>query len=47
MPILETRAITGGVDTHPDKHVATALKSVGESLASRTPTNGLTTIGAS
>jgi transposase len=29
MPIVETRAITGGVDTHADKHVAAALDPVG------------------
>jgi hypothetical protein len=25
LPIVETRAITGGVDTHADVHVAAAL----------------------
>jgi hypothetical protein len=29
MPIVETRAITGGVDTHADTHVAAALDPVG------------------
>jgi transposase len=29
LPIVETRAITGGVDTHPDVHVAAALDPVG------------------
>jgi transposase len=29
MPIVETRAITGGVDTHADMHVAAALDPVG------------------
>ena len=29
MPIVETRAITGGVDTHADVHVAAALDSIG------------------
>jgi transposase len=29
MPIVETRTITGGVDTHADKHVAAALDPVG------------------
>src|SRR6266568_2935944 len=28
MPIVETRAITGGVDTHADTHVAAALDPV-------------------
>ena len=27
--IVETRAITGGVDTHADTHVAAALDSIG------------------
>ncbi|HXZ69771.1 MAG TPA: transposase [Streptosporangiaceae bacterium] len=29
MPIVETRAITGGVDTHADVHVAAALDPIG------------------
>jgi len=29
MPIVETRAITGGVDTHADTHVAAALDPIG------------------
>ena len=29
MTIVETRAITGGVDTHADTHVAAALDPVG------------------
>jgi transposase len=29
MPIVGTRVITGGVDTHADKHVAAALDPVG------------------
>jgi transposase len=29
MTIVETRAITGGVDTHSDTHVAAALDPVG------------------
>ncbi len=29
LTIVETRAITGGVDTHADTHVAAALDSVG------------------
>jgi transposase len=29
MTIVETRAVTGGVDTHLDVHVAAALDSVG------------------
>jgi len=33
--IVETRAITGGVDTHADSHVATALDPVGGLLGVR------------
>src|SRR2546423_14914546 len=29
MTIVETRAVTGGVDTHADVHVAAALDSIG------------------
>jgi transposase len=29
MTIVETRAITGGVDTHADMHVAAALDAIG------------------
>ena len=29
MTIVETRAITGGVDTHADMHVAAALDPIG------------------
>jgi len=29
MAIVETRAITGGVDTHADMHVAAALDPIG------------------
>ncbi|HEV2244426.1 MAG TPA: hypothetical protein VGR98_25535 [Streptosporangiaceae bacterium] len=29
MTIVETRAVTGGVDTHADVHVAAALDPVG------------------
>jgi hypothetical protein len=29
MTIVETRAITGGVDTHADVHVAAALDPIG------------------
>jgi transposase len=29
MTIVETRAVTGGVDTHADTHVAAALDAVG------------------
>ncbi len=29
LPIVETRAITGGVDTHADMHVAAALDPIG------------------
>ena len=35
MPIVETRAITGGVDTHADTHVAAALDPVGGLLGVR------------
>jgi transposase len=35
MPIVETRAITGGVDTHADVHVAAALDSIGGLLGVR------------
>jgi transposase len=35
MPIVETRAITGGVDTHAGKHVAAALDPVGGLLGVR------------
>ena len=35
MTIVETRAITGGVDTHADMHVAAALDSVGGLLGVR------------
>jgi transposase len=29
MPIVESRAVIGGVDTHLDAHVATALDGIG------------------
>jgi hypothetical protein len=35
LPIVETRAITGGVDTHADVHVAAALDPVGGLLGVR------------
>src|SRR6476660_7173261 len=35
MPIIDTRAITGGVDTHADVHVAAALDPVGGLLGVR------------
>ena len=35
LPIVETRAITGGVDTHADTHVAAALDPVGGLLGVR------------
>src|SRR5260221_2111780 len=35
MPIVETCAITGGVDTHADTHVAAALAQVGGLLGVR------------
>ena len=35
MAIVETRAITGGVDTHADLHVAAALDPVGGLLGVR------------
>src|SRR5579859_2583042 len=35
MPIVDTRAITGGVDTHADSHVAAALDPVGGLLGVR------------
>ena len=35
MAIVETRAITGGVDTHADMHVAAALDPVGGLLGVR------------
>src|ERR1035438_8822184 len=35
MPIVETRAITGGADTHADTHVAAALDPVGGLLGVR------------
>ena len=35
--IVETRAITGGVDTHADTHVAAALDSIGGLLGGKAP----------
>ena len=35
LTIVETRAITGGVDTHADVHVAAALHSIGGLLGRR------------
>jgi len=34
LTIVETRAITGGVDTHADVHVAAALDPIGGLLGS-------------
>jgi hypothetical protein len=43
MAIVETRAITGGVDTHADLHVAAALDSIGGLLGVREfPVSGST-----
>jgi len=40
MTIVETRAVTGGVDTHADVHVAAALDSIGGLLGTESfPTN--------
>jgi hypothetical protein len=35
LTIVETRAITGGVDSHADVHVAAALDSIGGLLGVR------------
>jgi transposase len=35
LTIVETRAVTGGVDTHADTHVAAALDSIGGMLGVR------------
>jgi len=35
LTIVETRAITGGVDTHADSHIAAALDSIGGLLGVR------------
>jgi hypothetical protein len=44
--IVETRAITGGVDTHAGTHVAAALDPIGGGLARRSTTTSCRSTGS-